>query len=377
MGGPVGLPEHLLRFAAPESPQPMPVSQGTGAALPNHDGACQFLSRRTATRSGITVCHGPARKARIRMNDLESTAVMENQEIRDEATADKYFDVAVDAEKQGDRVGAIEALEAAFAADPDNPNICFRLAYLLDLVGEEDEAIHLYEQCAQRSAPHINSLMNLAMLYEDRGYYVKAERCVMQVLATDPNHDRARLFFKDIVASKDMMIQNDHDKTLELQHAMLDTPVTDFDLSVRTRNALRKMSIRTLGDLLQVTDADLRSYKNVGDSSLEEIKAMLSQRGMRLGQLLEEQQTAAKQQMYTQLSDMSGDNDVIHRSVGELQLSVRARKALALLNISTLADLCMHTEAELMGVKNFGMTSLQEIKEKLVEIGLTLRELDQ
>lgn len=311
------------------------------------------------------------------MNDLESTAVMENQEIRDEATADKYFDAAVDAEKKGDRVGAIEALEAAFAADPDNPEICFRLAYLLDLVGEEDEAIHLYEQCAQRAAPHINALMNLAMLYEDRGHYVKAERCVMQVLATEPNHERAKLFSKDIVASKDMMIQDDHDKTLELQHAMLDTPVTDFDLSVRTRNALRKMSIRTLGDLLRVTDADLRSYKNVGDSSLEEIKAMLSQRGMRLGQLLEEQQTAAKQEMYTQLSDMSGDNDMINRSVGELQLSVRARKALALLNISTLADLCMHTEAELMGVKNFGMTSLQEIKEKLVEIGLTLRELDQ
>ncbi len=311
------------------------------------------------------------------MNDSESTAVMENQEIRDEATARKYLDAADAAEREGNRVGAIEALEAAFAADPDDPDICFRLAYLLDLVGEEDEAIHLYEQCAQRSSPHINALMNLAMLYEDRGHYAKAERCVTQVLATNPNHERARLFFKDIVASKDMVIQDDHDKTLELQHAMLDTPVTDFDLSVRTRNALRKMSIRTLGDLLRVTDADLHSYKNVGDSSLEEIKSMLAQRGMRLGQLLEEQQTAAKQQMYTQLSDMSGDNEMILRSVGELQLSVRARKALALLNINSLGDLCMHTEAELMGVKNFGMTSLQEIKEKLTEFGLSLRELDQ
>ena len=311
------------------------------------------------------------------MNDLESTAVMENQEIRDEVTASKYLDAAGAAQEAGDRVAAIEALEAAFTADPDNPEICFRLAYLLDLVGEEDEAIHLYEQCAQRPSPHINGLMNLAMLYEDRGQYAKAERCVMQVLATNPTHDRACLFYKDIVASKDMVIQDDHEQALELQHAMLDTPVTDFDLSVRTRNALRKMSVRTLGDLLRVTEADLRSYKNVGDSSLEEIKAMLTQRGMRLGQLLEEQQTAAKQQMYTQLSDMPVDGDMFHRGVSELQLSVRARKALALLNINTLGDLCMHTEAELMGIKNFGMTSLDEIKEKLVELNLTLRELDQ
>ena len=36
----------------------------------------------------------------------------------------------------------------------------------------------------------------------------------------------------------------------------------------------------------------------------------------------------------------------------------------------------MRTEAELMGVKNFGMTSLLELKEKLVEMGLSLRKLE-
>jgi DNA-directed RNA polymerase subunit alpha len=36
-----------------------------------------------------------------------------------------------------------------------------------------------------------------------------------------------------------------------------------------------------------------------------------------------------------------------------------------------------HTEAELMGVKNFGATSLTEVKEKLVEYGLSLRKLDE
>jgi len=35
-----------------------------------------------------------------------------------------------------------------------------------------------------------------------------------------------------------------------------------------------------------------------------------------------------------------------------------------------------HTEAELLGIKNFGATSLNEIKAKLTEAGLGLRELD-
>jgi len=310
------------------------------------------------------------------MGNSDQGAMLEHQDIRDEATAMKYLEAATTAEDRGDRLAVIDALEAAFAADPDNPDICFRLAYHLDLVGEEDEALHLYEQCTQRGSPHINALLNLAVMYEDRQQYAKAERCVKQVLTTNPNHPRACLYIKDIIASQDMVIDDELDAGLERQQVLLDTPVTDFDLSVRPRNALRKMNIRTLGDLLRVTEADLRSYKNVGDSNLEEIKSMLAQRGLKLGQALEEQQLAVKQQVYDQLRTEGGDDEQFNRSVAELQLSVRARKALALLNIQSIGDLCMRTEAELMGVKNFGMTSLVEIKQKLTEHGLALRQLE-
>ncbi len=71
----------------------------------------------------------------------------------------------------------------------------------------------------------------------------------------------------------------------------------------------------------------------------------------------------------------SGKEAVLGKPVSELALSVRARKALQLLNIQTLGDLASHTEAELMGVKNFGATSLKEVKERLVEYGLGLRTL--
>jgi DNA-directed RNA polymerase subunit alpha len=257
--------------------------------------------------------------------------------------------------------------------------VCFRLAYNLDLVGEEDEAIHLYEQCVHRPQPPLHALMNLAVLYEDRGQYPQAERCVRQVLATDPNSPRARLFIKDILASREMVIDDDREKRLEKYSVLLDTPVTDFDLTVRTRNSLRKMNIRTLADLLKVTEAELRSYKNFGEASLDEIKTMLAQRNLKLGQAVEQAQNEAKQAMYAQIESTgeAGDNEMLARSVNELQLSVRARKALALLNIQTIGDLCLRTEAELMGVKNFGMTSLLEIKEKLAEMGLSLRKLEE
>src|SRR5690606_29209958 len=118
--------------------------------------------------------------------------------------------------------------------------------------------------------------------------------------------------------------------------------------------------------------------KNFGDSSLEEIKTMLAQRGLRLGQKTEQQQAANIKQVLDQVKSQTGaDEELLGRTVNELNLSVRARKALALLNIQSLGELCMRTEAELMGVKNFGMTSLMEIKDKLAGINLGLRKLDE
>lgn len=295
--------------------------------------------------------------------------------VRDTATARKYYEAGRKAETNGDRRAAIEAYEAAYTADPDDDNNCFRLAYNLDLVGEEDEAMHLYEQCAHAKSPRLNPLLNLAVMYEDRGNYKDAERCLRQVLSTDPNNARARLYLKDVLASGDMEIDDEVDDRLVRDRALLDTPVTDFELSVRTRNAIRKMSIRTLADLLAVTEAELRNFKNLGEASIEEIKTMLAQRGLRLGQMADQKGHGAPRQTYTPTGE-GGEDSGLNRPVSDLNLSVRARKALALLNVQVIGDLTMRTEAELMGVKNFGMTSLLEIKNKLADMGMSLRQLE-
>lgn len=276
----------------------------------------------------------------------------------------------------GDRENAIVELRKAVAADPRSADVLFALAYQLDLAGEEDEAIQMYERACENPPAPLNALMNLAVLHEDRGDYVRAERCLRQVLETSPNHPRARLFMKDVQASRGMMIDDDQDKDKVKRNAMLDIPVSDFELSVRARTCLKKMNIRTLGDLLRTTEAELLAYKNFGESSLVEIKQMLASKGMRLGQGVEDAHRAARRKVIDSLKG-SGKEVVLDKAVSELNLSVRARKALQLLNIQTLGDLMSHTEAELMGVKNFGATSLQEVKDKLTEYGLVLRKLDE
>jgi DNA-directed RNA polymerase subunit alpha len=71
-------------------------------------------------------------------------------------------------------------------------------------------------------------------------------------------------------------------------------------------------------------------------------------------------------------------NALLSKSVEELELSVRANNCLRNANITSIGELIQRTEAELMKTKNFGKKSLQEIKDELTRIGLSLgMRLDQ
>ncbi|MBL1217393.1 MAG: hypothetical protein D8M59_07840 [Planctomycetes bacterium] len=295
---------------------------------------------------------------------------------RDDDTSRSHMVAGENAERVGDRIGAVNEYRKALQFNTENVDAAFRLAYCLDLVGESDEAISLYEHCIDvGSGPaHINALVNLAICYDDQGSYRRAEKCLRQVLDTEPNHPRAKLFMKDIESSFDMEIDEDAEKNLTARSALLETPVTDFELSVRARNCLKKMSINTLGDLLRITEAELLGSKNFGETSLQEVKDMLATKGLRLGQGLEEQHDVVRRSVYEKLKGTPQEY-MLSKPVSELQLSVRARKALQVLNISTIGDLCARTEAELLGVKNFGSTSLDEVTKKLGDLGLELRQL--
>jgi DNA-directed RNA polymerase subunit alpha len=64
--------------------------------------------------------------------------------------------------------------------------------------------------------------------------------------------------------------------------------------------------------------------------------------------------------------------ELLDRSIDMLELSVRAKNCLDSENVVLLRDLVQMTEPELLKVRNFGKTSLKEVKNKLAALGLTL-----
>jgi DNA-directed RNA polymerase subunit alpha len=63
---------------------------------------------------------------------------------------------------------------------------------------------------------------------------------------------------------------------------------------------------------------------------------------------------------------------LLNMSVNEIELSVRAANCLNNANITTVGQLAMKTETEMLKYRNFGKKSLNEIKEKLAALGLNL-----
>jgi len=291
----------------------------------------------------------------------------------EKVSAEYHYQLARLQEAQGLYKGAIDNYKVALELSPTHQRYLFHLAYRCDLSGDEQAAIDYYKQIASTSPVYVSALLNLAVLYEDEGDFEKASRCVDTVLESHPNHQRAILFKKDIDSSKNMFYDEEKEKKRSRKNQILETPISDFELSVRSRNCLRKMNLKTLGDLLKITEIELLSYKNFGETSLTEIKGVLEPKGLRLGMALEE-----KQFQSTEISDQGATQDqgLLNKLVDDLQLSIRSRKCLQKLSIRTIGELTRTTDAELLGCKNFGVTSLNEIKKALANLGLSLRTLD-
>ena len=76
---------------------------------------------------------------------------------------------------------------------------------------------------------------------------------------------------------------DDIDEEEERIRAILDTPVDELELSVRSSNCLKNANIKSIGDLTRRTEEDIAKTRNFGKKSLQEIKEKLSEWNLTLG----------------------------------------------------------------------------------------------
>jgi DNA-directed RNA polymerase subunit alpha len=246
---------------------------------------------------------------------------------------------------------ADRAFDRALAADEGYPPTLFRRAWNLALRGNEEEALKIYERLRDAKPPHVGALINLGVMYE-----------------AYPDHERARLYLRDANAAMNMFYDEEIRRRESGWKRVLATPVTELPFSLRTRNSLEKAGILTLGDLVRQTEEDLKANRSLGASGLKEIVEILQARGLSLS-------TATAKPPSPEVADgpAPAAADVLARNLDEFEWSARSKKALAALGLATVGDLVRRSEKDFASVKNFGATSLTEVKQKLAALGLSLR----
>jgi DNA-directed RNA polymerase subunit alpha len=275
---------------------------------------------------------------------------------------------------RNDPYGAVEYFERAVDMDPQHSRALFALAGEHSLRGNDEEAIRLYERSLAHPPQYLGAFLNLGLLYEDAENYAAAAYCFRRILDVQPAHPRAALYLKDIEATTDMYYDEEAARSQMRLQQLLARPVSDFELTVRSRNCLAGMNIQTLGDLTRISEQELLSEKNFGETSLTEIEELLASFGLRIGQHSQATMRGAAHAAVVPPPSLSPqETAVLSKPVTELNLSVRARKCMMRLGIATLGELVQRTADELLSSKNFGVTSLNEVRSGLAEFDLRLR----
>jgi DNA-directed RNA polymerase subunit alpha len=98
------------------------------------------------------------------------------------------------------------------------------------------------------------------------------------------SHFEYFLSFESVDEELDAELEEKHSRLKEL----FARPVDELELSVRSGNCLKASNIRTLGDLVQKSEADMLQFRNFGKKSLSEISDLLQRHGLYFGMSVKE-----------------------------------------------------------------------------------------
>lgn len=333
------------------------------------DYASAVKSLEAAAKAGEDefACAMAIAEAKRRAGDVAAAmAVVERHEEDYGGEADLHYQKGRCIE-DADYEAALDVFERAVELDPQHAGALFRLGYWHDLRGNDEQALDFYEKAAEIRPARRGVLMNLGMLYEDHAKYEEAARLYERVVEQDPTDARARMYVKDALASVDMrydeLLERNQSRTAQL----LRTPLSDFELSARSRSCLEKMNVRTLGDLAHLTEDEVVQSKNFGDTSLSELRVLLHSKGLHFGMGREDAGTEVSGPAEVEPSG------VLAQRIADMDFSVRSQKCMRSVGVETLGDLVECAESELLQCQNFGQTSLDEVRGKLKELGLEMK----
>ncbi len=314
----------------------------------------------------------------LKLNQLDEAKdeIDSEKEVFEDTPTLSYLQGFV-AELHGQPQEALDLYQTALEHDPEHIPTLFREAALVDrqadeIVNQEEDpetySQSIYERIMDSSPAYEGAVMNLGLKYEDQGNYERARDCYQMVLNEQPTDKMAELYLGDAEASMNMSFREERMKERVEVGQFLNKSVEEFDFPQRILDAFEQLNLETVGDLIQCTEEQLLACENFGQYSLDRVKKFLNEHNLSLAK-------GNRNKVTLKPGPPPEDvDDILRKKIENFDWSARSKRAMKRLSIYTLKDLVEHTEEELLDCQNFGETSLEEVKETLNELGLSLAD---
>ncbi len=187
---------------------------------------------------------------------------------------------------------------------------------------------------------------------------------IRKLIKTTPEGESEYRTIKDLIKRN---ILTNLEKENVRRESIMNSDINEIGFSTRACNCLSRAGLHKVREITELSEQELKNMRNMGDKTVEEIYEKLQELGVivRLDNMEKEEKADVSLELYENLP------------IDELDLSTRAMNIFSRNNIKTIYQLIQLSEQELNSMRNMGVATMVEVKEKLSKFGLRLRNKDE
>ena len=165
-------------------------------------------------------------------------------------------------------------------------------------------------------------------------------------------------------------------KLEKIKNNELQIRLNELEFSVRALNSLTNQGVKTLGDLVCYKEKDLKTFPNMGQTSIDEIKEILNIHSLELGMDLNIKDT--NNEILVKTNEEKEEFEELTKEIilelikdfDETTLSVRSKNALRNMNCYYVGDILSVNKSELFRIRALGYKSILEIEDYILNLNL-------
>ena len=170
-------------------------------------------------------------------------------------------------------------------------------------------------------------------------------------------------------------------KLEKIKNNELQIRLNELEFSVRALNSLTNQGVKTLGDLVCYKEKDLKTFPNMGQTSIDEIKEILNIHSLELGMDLNIKDT--NNEILVKTNEEKEEFEELTKEIilelikdfDETTLSVRSKNALRNMNCYYVGDILSVNKSELFRIRALGYKSILEIEDYILNLNLKFGDI--